>query len=153
MKARVTADEAQVITLFIFDSKGFQMIDTVHTSVELETKARRFFDRARGRPGYKDVPILNSQNLYNHIMGNVDLDDLLAWFYKCGHPRRHVHAHAHMHAYMLHVVYMDMYTSRAHRSNLYRESKYWWPVYIWSRRKRVGMAFQARIILHAAKLR
>ena len=30
IKARVTADEAQVITVAVFDKKGFQMIDTYH---------------------------------------------------------------------------------------------------------------------------
>ena len=82
VKARVTADEAQVMTISILDSKGFQMVDTVHTAVELQEKARRMFDRSTGRPGYRMVPILNCQNLYNHIMGNVDLNDLMAWFYR-----------------------------------------------------------------------
>ena len=83
IKARVTADKAQVITVAILDKKGFQMIDTVHTGIVEETKPRVIFDRAVGRPGVKDVPITNTQNLYNHIMGFVDLDDLLTWFYRC----------------------------------------------------------------------
>ena len=84
VKARVTDDEAQVMTISIFDKKGFQMIDTIHTSVELQSKPRRVFDKSRGKPGLKDVPITSTQNLYNNIMGYVDLDDLLAWFYRCG---------------------------------------------------------------------
>ena len=83
VKVRVTDDKAQVITIAIFDKKGFQMIDTVHSAVELEEKSRRVFDKARGKPGNKMVPISNAQNLYNKIMGFVDLDDLLAWFYRC----------------------------------------------------------------------
>jgi hypothetical protein len=59
------------------------MIDTVHEGIEMEKKSRRVFDRAAGRPSKKDVDILNCQNLYNNIMGFVDLDDLLAWFYRC----------------------------------------------------------------------
>ena len=82
-KARVTADGAQVITAHIYDRKAFGMIDTVHEKIELESKPRRVFDRERGRPGYKDVPITNMQKLYNFIMGYVDLDDLLAHFYRC----------------------------------------------------------------------
>ena len=82
VKARVTDDEAQVMVLSIFDKKGFQMIDTVHSSVQLESKPRRCFDKAKGKPGVRQVPITNTQNLYNHIMGFVDLDDLLAWFYR-----------------------------------------------------------------------
>ena len=81
-KARVTDDEAQVIVLNIFDSKGFRMVDTVHSAIELQSKPRRVFDRTRGRPGSMPVPILNTQNLYNHIMGFVDLDDMLAWYYR-----------------------------------------------------------------------
>lgn len=66
------------------------MIDTVHTKVELEEKSRRVFDKAKGKPGRKMVPITNVQNLYNKIMGNVDLDDLFAWFYRCvPRPARH----------------------------------------------------------------
>ena len=46
------------------------------------TKPRRIFDREAGRPGYCDVPITETQDLYNQIMGYVDLDDLIAWFYR-----------------------------------------------------------------------
>ena len=83
VKARVTDDEAQVMTVSIFDSKWFQMVDTVHTKLEVEQKERVVFDRARGRRGKKKVDILNTPNYYNQIMGFVDLDDLLAWFYRC----------------------------------------------------------------------
>jgi hypothetical protein len=75
-----------VITVAIFDKKGFQMIDTVHTSVVCQTKWRKTFDRAARKPSKKEVDITNTQNLYNLIMGFVDLDDLLTWFYRCnGH--------------------------------------------------------------------
>ena len=81
-KVRVTDDDAQVMTVAIYDKKGFQMIDTVHSEVKLEQKPRRIFDRATKKPGTKMVDITNTQNLYNQIMGFVDLDDLLAWFYR-----------------------------------------------------------------------
>ena len=103
VKCRVTADEAQVVTVSIFDSKGFQMIDTLNTEIKEETKERRVFDKAQGRPTTKNVPIMNTPNRYNKIMGFVDLDDLYQWFY---------------------------------RANTFRESKFWWPVYIWVTRKR-----------------
>ena len=82
VKVRVTDDEAQVMVLNIFDKKGFMMIDTVHTGVELTTKPRTIFDREAGRPGKRDIDITCTQNLYNHIMGYVDLDDLLAHYYR-----------------------------------------------------------------------
>ena len=82
VKVRVTNDDAQVMTTSIFDKKWFQMIDTCHTEVSVEQKERDVFDRARGRRGKKKVDITNVQNLYNNIMGYVDLDDLLAWFYR-----------------------------------------------------------------------
>ena len=76
------------MTIAIYEkgSKGFQMIDTVHTGVVEESKPRDFFDRSAGKRGKKMVPITNSQKLYNFIMGFVDLDDLLAWFYGCAPP-------------------------------------------------------------------
>ena len=83
VKARVTNDRAQVITVAIFDKKWFQMIDTVHTEIKVETKPRRIFDRATNRPGTKMIDIMNTPNLYNQIMGFVDLDDLMAWYYRC----------------------------------------------------------------------
>ena len=84
----MTDDAAQVQTVAIFDKgqKGFQMVDTVHNSIVEETKERRIFDRAIGKPGKKDVPITNTQKVYNKIMGFVDLDDLIAWFYGCAFP-------------------------------------------------------------------
>ena len=82
VKIRVTDDEAQVITVAIFDKKWFQMIDTIHTEITEQTKTRKVFDRAKGKPGKKEVPITNTQNAYNHGMGFVDLDDLIAWFYR-----------------------------------------------------------------------
>ena len=82
VRIRVTDDAGQVITVAIFDKKGFQMIDTVHTEIIEETKPRVVFDKVAGKPTTVPVPITNSQNTYNHGMGFVDLDDLLAWFYK-----------------------------------------------------------------------
>jgi hypothetical protein len=82
VKVRVTDDSAQVMTVSIFDKKGFQMVDTVHNAVVEKTKPRRIFDRELGRPGYRDIPITETQDLYNQIMGYVDLDDLIAWFYR-----------------------------------------------------------------------
>ena len=38
VKARVTNDPAQVMTISIFDKKWFQMIDTYHTEIKVETK-------------------------------------------------------------------------------------------------------------------
>ena len=82
IRARVTADGAQVMTVAIYDKKGFQMIDTVHEGVELTTKSRVIFDRAAGKRGKKQVPITMTQHVYNNTMGYVDLDDLLAHFYR-----------------------------------------------------------------------
>lgn len=82
VRVRVTADEAQVMTVSIFDKKGFQMIDTVNTSIVAETKLRKTFDSATRRIKNKEVEITNTQNLYNSIMGYVDLNDLLAWQYR-----------------------------------------------------------------------
>ena len=81
VKVRVTKDKAQIITVAIFDKKGFQMIDSYHKGVTLQTKPRKVFDRAAGRPAWKDVDITNTQNKYNNGMGEVDLDDLYSWFY------------------------------------------------------------------------
>ena len=82
VKVRVTADKAQIMTVAIFDKKGFQMIDSYHEEVVETTKPRLGFDKAAGKPAYKDMEITNTQNEYNLGMGFVDLDDLLAWFYK-----------------------------------------------------------------------
>ena len=83
IKARVTDDEAQVMTISIFEkNKAFQMVDTEHTGVEVTTKVRKVFDRSTGRPGKTDIPITTTQNEYNLTMGFVDQDDLLASFYK-----------------------------------------------------------------------
>lgn len=82
IRARVTADEAQVMTVSIFDKKGFQMIDTIHNAVVSETKLRKTFDPATRRVTRKEVELTNTQNLYNSIMGYVDLNDLLAWQYR-----------------------------------------------------------------------
>lgn len=70
-------------TVAIFDKKGFQMIDTYHRGVEVTTKERKVFDRVAGKPGKKSIPITKTQHVYNNTMGYVDLDDLLAWFYRC----------------------------------------------------------------------
>jgi hypothetical protein len=120
VKCRVTADEAQVVTVSIFDSKGFQMIDTLNTEIKEETKERRVFDKAQGRPTTKDVPIMNTPNRYNKIMGFVDLDDLYQWFY---------------------------------RANTFRESKFWWHVYIWVTRKRADQAYKAYRLAIATRRR
>ena len=87
-QVRVTDDDAQVMTVAIFDKKGFQMVDTVHTEVVEESKERRVFDRALGKPGKMSVAITNTQNVYNTIMGFVDLDDMLAWYYGCACSHR-----------------------------------------------------------------
>ena len=111
VKARVTADDAQVMTVGIFEKgqKGFQMIDTVHSSVELEQKPRRVFDKATGRPAKKMVDITNTQNLYNKIMGYVDLDDLLAWYYRCDAIHMRMYGHAYVYAYVLQMPYTCAY--------------------------------------------
>ena len=36
---------------------------------------------------------------------------------------------------------------------MYREHKYWYPVYHWAQRERVDMPYLARLIAHAAKVR
>jgi hypothetical protein len=88
VKVRVTADNAQVMTVAIFDKKGFQMIDTYHTEVVETTKQRLVFDKAASKPTHKAIAITESQNEYNLGMGFVDLDDLLAWFYRHAHVAR-----------------------------------------------------------------
>ena len=45
-----------------------------------------------------DVDILNCQNLYNHIMGYVDLDDLLAHFYRYSSFYSNSILYVHVHA-------------------------------------------------------
>lgn len=82
IKVRVSDDEAQVMTVSIFDRKGFQMIDSVNSSVVTETKLRKAFDSVTRRVKNKEVEITSTQNLYNTIMGYVDLNDLLAWQYR-----------------------------------------------------------------------
>ena len=137
---RVTDDAAQVMTIAIYDKKGFQMIDTKHTEVVLQEKPRAFFDKAAGKRGKKMVPITNSQNLYNTIMGFVDLDDLLAWFYGClrSSSRKPTHTpHS-----LRHI----------HRCHNFREFKYWVPVYIWIVRKRADQAFKAYVIRYNEEL-
>ena len=128
----MTDDEAQVIVCAIYDKKGFQMINTVHTDIVEESKERRIFDLSTGKPGKKMVPITNCQNLYNQIMGFVDLDDLLAWFYGCAPFSCHGR-------HLLRIV-------TARRCHRFHEFKYWVPVYIWIVRKRADQAFKAYTI-------
>lgn len=73
----------------IYDKKGFQMVTTIHDKVSLEHKERRVFDPANNKVVKRMVEITNVQNTYNNIMGYVDLDDLISWYYGVHSFREH----------------------------------------------------------------